>query len=79
MSRLSWEMARSSPADLWSVRSPGCRLYNTKTTSGRIYYTVNPPRLWMSYAGLGRRCRLSTQKATWRTRLLRSHQACATC
>jgi hypothetical protein len=27
--------------------------------------TVSPPRLCMSWVGVGRRCRLSTQMATW--------------
>jgi hypothetical protein len=35
------------------VRPHGCRLYSTIATSGRIYQTVNPPRLYMAWAGLG--------------------------
>jgi hypothetical protein len=61
------------------VRPPGCRLYSTKATSGRVSQIVNPPRRWMSYAGVGRRGRLSTQQATWQPRLGYSHHACAEC
>jgi hypothetical protein len=61
------------------VRPPGCRLYSTKATSGRVSQIVDPPRRWMSYAGVGRRGRLSTQQVTWRARLGYSHHACAEC
>jgi hypothetical protein len=61
------------------LRLHGCRLYSTKATSGRMYRAVTPPCLWMSWAGLGRRCRPSTQKATWRVRLGHSPEACAKC
>jgi hypothetical protein len=59
------------------VRPSPCRLYPTKATSGRMYQIANPHDLWISRAGAGRRCRLSTRKATWRARLCYSHQACA--
>ena len=35
------------------VRPPRRRLYSTTAISGRIYQTVNPPRLYMAWAGLG--------------------------
>jgi hypothetical protein len=55
----------------------GCRLYSRTATSGRICPMVYPRRFCLACAGWGRRCRLSPQKATWRTRLGHSHRACA--
>jgi len=42
-----------------------------------MYQIMNPPRLWMAWVGVGHRCRLSTQKATWRAGISRSHPACS--
>jgi hypothetical protein len=72
---------KSVPGAQWltggRVRSPGCRLYSRKATSGRICQRVGSRRLCLACGGWGRRCRLSRQKATRRARPCHSHSACA--